>query len=75
MSETAPMELWSPDDGVRRILVVTAHPDDVDFGVAGSVAAGLAALFGGATILRVHDVPETMQAVRVWQGIFSAPRA
>ncbi|HTZ08097.1 MAG TPA: PIG-L family deacetylase, partial [Acidimicrobiales bacterium] len=26
-------------DGVGRILVVTAHPDDVDFGVAGSVAA------------------------------------
>jgi LmbE family N-acetylglucosaminyl deacetylase len=25
-------------DGVERILVVTAHPDDVDFGVAGSVA-------------------------------------
>ena len=27
-----------PDDGVERILVVTAHPDDVDFGNAGSVA-------------------------------------
>ena len=26
------------DDGVERVLVVTAHPDDVDFGVAGSVA-------------------------------------
>jgi len=25
-------------DGVERVLVVTAHPDDVDFGVAGSVA-------------------------------------
>jgi LmbE family N-acetylglucosaminyl deacetylase len=30
----------TPDDtsGVSRILVITAHPDDVDFGVAGSVA-------------------------------------
>jgi LmbE family N-acetylglucosaminyl deacetylase len=26
------------DEGVERILVVCAHPDDVDFGVAGSVA-------------------------------------
>lgn len=27
-----------PFDGIDRILVVMAHPDDVDFGVAGSVA-------------------------------------
>ena len=34
-----------PDDGtaVRRALVVTAHPDDVDFGAAGTVAAWTAA--------------------------------
>jgi LmbE family N-acetylglucosaminyl deacetylase len=33
------MQVWSPEDGVRRVLVVTAHPDDVDFGSAGTVAA------------------------------------
>jgi dihydropteroate synthase len=35
----------------------------------GSLAAGMMALFGGASVLRVHDVAETVQAVRVWQGI------
>jgi dihydropteroate synthase len=29
----------------------------------------LAALDRGATILRVHDVAETVQAVRVWRGV------
>jgi len=31
--------VWSPDDGVHKVLFVTAHPDDVDFGTAGTVAA------------------------------------
>ncbi len=33
------IERWSPSEGVERALVVTAHPDDVDFGAAGTVAA------------------------------------
>ncbi len=31
------------NEGVERILVVSAHPDDVDFGVAGSIATWTAA--------------------------------
>jgi dihydropteroate synthase len=34
-----------------------------------SLAAGLFALARGAAILRVHDVAETVQAVRTWQAL------
>lgn len=34
------------DDGIERILIVSAHPDDVDFGVAGSIAAWTSAGIG-----------------------------
>ena len=36
---------------------------------AGSVAGALFAWTRGASILRVHDVNETVQALRVWQGL------
>jgi dihydropteroate synthase len=35
----------------------------------GSIAAGLFALSQGAAVLRVHDVKETVRAVRVWHAI------
>jgi dihydropteroate synthase len=36
--------------------------------LAGSLAAALLSLLGGARILRVHDVKETRDIVRVWQA-------
>jgi dihydropteroate synthase len=36
---------------------------------AGSIAAALHALRQGASVLRVHDVQATVQAVRVWRGL------
>jgi len=38
----------------------------------GSLAAGLAAVLGGASILRVHDVAATVQALRVWRAVTDA---
>ncbi len=29
---------YATDEGLERVLVIVAHPDDIDFGVAGSVA-------------------------------------
>jgi dihydropteroate synthase len=39
--------------------------------LAASLAAGLCALSRGASILRVHDVAETVQAIGVWQSLAS----
>lgn len=39
----------------------------------GSLAAGLYAMSQGANILRVHDVAETVQAVKVWQALTASP--
>ena len=39
----------------------------------GSIAAGLYALSEGANVLRVHDVAETVQAVRLWRELTEAP--
>lgn len=35
----------------------------------GSIVAGLVAVQQGASMLRVHDVAETVQAMRVWRGL------
>ncbi len=40
--------------------------------LAGSLAAGIAALQAGAHVLRVHDVAETVEAVSVWSAIEAA---
>lgn len=40
--------------------------------VAASVAAGLLAAVNGARVLRVHDVAEMVDAIKVWQSMMSA---
>ena len=37
--------------------------------LGGSIAAALFAVLQGASILRVHDVRETVQAIRVWRNL------
>lgn len=40
--------------------------------LGGSLSAGLFAVLRGASILRVHDVRETVQALRVWRALFES---
>jgi len=37
--------------------------------LGGSIAFALKAVEQGAQIVRVHDVPETVQALRIWRGL------
>jgi dihydropteroate synthase len=46
--------------------------EPADRRLGGSLAAALAAVAQGAQILRVHDVPETMQALRIAAAIGSS---
>jgi dihydropteroate synthase len=54
----------------RFIDKVSAAPPDQRLG--GSIAAHVLAVMGGAAIVRTHDVPETLQALRVAAAIRSA---
>ena len=53
----------------KRFIGQLSGVEDAKQRMAGSIAAGLYALSKGATILRVHDVAATVQAVRTWQGL------
>ncbi len=53
----------------KRFLDEGAAPVEPKARLPGSLAAGLYALSRGASILRVHDVAETAQAIRVWQAL------
>lgn len=42
---------------------------DVDKRLAGSLSAALIAAQGGAKIIRVHDVPETVDVLKLWHAV------
>jgi len=57
--------------GVSRKSFIGAITGETDATrrLPGSLAAALAALSRGASILRVHDVSATIQAIKVWQAL------
>ncbi len=56
----------------KRMIGALSNEAAVDARLGGSVALALAAIGSGAHIIRVHDVPETVQAARVWRGLRDA---
>ena len=56
----------------KRMIGALSGEAPADERLAGSLALALKAAEQGAQLLRVHDVPETVQAIRVWRGLRDA---
>lgn len=53
----------------RKSMIGAITGKSVEQRVAGSIAANLIATANGASILRVHDVAQTADAVKVWHAV------
>jgi dihydropteroate synthase len=53
----------------RKSMLQALTGRSVDQRLAGSLALALLAAQGGATVLRVHDVAETMDVLNVWRAL------
>ena len=53
----------------KRTIGALSNEAAADQRLGGSIAFALKAVEQGAQIVRVHDVPETVQALRVWRGL------
>jgi dihydropteroate synthase len=56
----------------KGFLAAAAAEPEPAARLPGSLACAIAAVLGGAAVLRVHDVAATLQALRVWHGIIQA---
>lgn len=56
----------------KRIIGALDHEAPVERRLGGSLALALKGAEQGAQMIRVHDVPETVQALRVWRGMKDA---
>jgi dihydropteroate synthase len=56
----------------KRMIGALSGEAPADGRLPGSLALALKAADQGAQLLRVHDVPETVQALRIWRGLRDA---
>ena len=59
----------------KRMIGALSNEAPADERLAGSLALALKGAEQGAQLLRVHDVPETVQALKVWRGLRDAALA
>ena len=53
----------------KRTIGALSNEAPADERLAGSIAFALKAVEQGAQIVRVHDVPDAVQALRIWRGL------
>ncbi len=53
----------------KRMIGALSNEAPAHQKLGGSIALAMKAMEAGVQLLRVHDVPETVQAVRVWRGL------
>ncbi|HMG48326.1 MAG TPA: dihydropteroate synthase [Allosphingosinicella sp.] len=56
----------------KRTIGALSNEAPAEQRLGGSIALALKGAGQGAQLLRVHDVPETLQALRVWRGLRDA---
>ncbi len=52
----------------KRLIGALSNEAPSDQRLGGSIALAMKGVEQGAQIVRVHDVPETVQAIRIWRG-------
>ena len=53
----------------KRTIGALSNEAPADQRLGGSIALALKAVEQGAQVVRVHDVPETVQALKIWRGL------
>jgi dihydropteroate synthase len=60
---------WSRKGTLGKLAAIQGQAPGPKDRVGASVAAALIAVQNGASVVRVHDVKETVQALRVWRAV------
>ncbi len=60
---------WSRKGTLGQLSAIDGLVPEADLRVGASVSAALIAVQQGASVVRVHDVRDTVQALRIWQAV------